>query len=120
MISVQGIHAEGYRAWGSTPGPVPLETPTPQVVARAVPSIEQIVCSYDWPCAQALAVMKCESSGNPMATNGGNLGLFQISAIHGWRVGGNLDALLDAETNVQVAHQIWREQGWGPWSCKPY
>lgn len=63
--------------------------------------------------------MHCESRGEPLADNSGNRGLFQINVIHYRRVGGQVSLLWDPEVNVRVAHEIWVEQGWRPWGCKP-
>lgn len=41
--------------------------------------IQALVCGYDWPCAEALAVLWCESRGDPSALAAGNYGLFQIT-----------------------------------------
>lgn len=79
---------------------------------------EDLVCSYAWPCDQAMRVMLCESRGNPLANGAGNRGLFQINSVHARRVGGDLEALFDPEVNVAVAFQIWSEQGWRPWGCR--
>lgn len=88
--------------------------------------IPALICSYDWPCSEALGVVygnaRCpwgESSGDPSAIYGANYGLFQVNAVHSWRVGGDVGALLDPEVNVMIAYQIWSEQGWAPWSCRP-
>lgn len=68
----------------------------------------------------ATAIMMAESSGNSWAvghnTNGTtDSGLFQINSIHADRVNGDLSSLLDPETNVRVASEIYREQGFSPW-----
>lgn len=68
---------------------------------------------------QVLRVMTCESSGNPSAFNGANYGLMQINAVHAAKVNGPLSRLYEPEENLRVAAIIWRDQGWGPWSCKP-
>jgi hypothetical protein len=60
-----------------------------------------------------------ESTGNPNAFNAGNYGLFQINAVHAAKVGGPLEWLFDPAVNVRVAYQIWSDQGWGPWACRP-
>lgn len=62
----------------------------------------------------------CESSLNPAAYNAGNYGLYQINAVHAARVGGDLASLFDPAVNVRVAYEIWAEQSWIPWACKPY
>jgi hypothetical protein len=109
-----------------------LEVAPPAAPREAVPEIGEaidealdipaLICSYDWPCAEALAVAWCESRWQPdaVSNDGQNFGLFQINAVHQARVDGDLDRLLDAATNVSVAFSIWRANGgWGPWSCKP-
>lgn len=78
-----------------------------------------MVCAYDWPCEQALSVMWCESTGNPRAESGGNIGLFQINRIHSGMVGGDASRLYDPATNVRIAHEIWVGSGWRPWGCRP-
>jgi soluble lytic murein transglycosylase-like protein len=81
---------------------------------------EGLVSRYRWPVDEALSVLSCESRGDPSAYRSGNYGLFQINSIHAWRVGGKVASLLDPETNVRVAYDIWRDNaGWGPWACKP-
>jgi hypothetical protein len=94
-----------------------------RVLPRAdVPGVAQwrgAVSAYGWPVEEALRVMSCESGGQPTATGGANYGLFQINAVHSARVGGNLQALYDPATNIRVAYDIWADQGWAPWACKP-
>lgn len=79
---------------------------------------EELICSYDWDCSKAMRVMFCESRGDPNAYSAGNIGLFQINAIHRGRVGGEERELYDPTTNVRVAWEIYREQGWQPWGCR--
>jgi hypothetical protein len=86
-----------------------------------------LICSYPWPCHEAVRVVYCESRGKHDAYNSErSYGLFQIYApMHGWRVGGQLQLLFNPETNVRVAWDIYAEAqrirgyGWQPWSCKP-
>jgi hypothetical protein len=66
---------------------------------------------------QAVAVADCESNLEPDASSGPNLGLFQINwSYHGWRWpdGDPYDPLI----NSVVAHGLWLDQGWRPWSCR--
>lgn len=93
-----------------------LLTASPAIQAT---DYEDLVCSYDWPCDQALKVMHCESKGYARAFSLNNYGLFQINGIHRARVQGNVESLYDPETNVRVAYAIWSEQGWRPWGCRP-
>jgi soluble lytic murein transglycosylase-like protein len=74
-----------------------------------------------WAVNDVLAVMACESNGDPWATGAaGERGLMQMRPrYHQWRAdlyGGNL---YDAETNIRAAHHLWREQGFRPWTCRP-
>ena len=77
------------------------------------------VCSFSWPCRDALAVEWCESRNKPDAFDGYNVGLFQIAAqYHSWRLYPG-ESLYDPEVNVRLAHEIWSEQSWAPWpACR--
>lgn len=87
------------------------------------PGVEQwrpLVEQY-FPASQvdnALAIMSAESGGNTTALSSTqDRGLFQINQCHRAKVGGNLDALYDPETNVKVAYLIWSSNGsWRPWT----
>jgi hypothetical protein len=66
-----------------------------------------------WPKAQRANFIKCvkgESRGNPTATNGTCHGLMQIHRTHG------LAKPFDPEHNIRKGLQIWKKQGWRPWS----
>ena len=78
----------------------------------------------------AIRVAQCESSLRPGATNSYRgadgrrhvvRGLFQISDVHrgSYYPAVHERRLLTADYNIQVAHKIFRDQGWTPWSCKP-
>ena len=56
-------------------------------------TIAGAICSLPWPCAEALAVARCESTLRPDATNGDQYGLFQIGALHAWRWPDFLDGM---------------------------
>lgn len=60
-----------------------------------------------------------ESTGNPLARNGTNIGLFQINYAAHYDKTASLEALFDVEENVRVAYRIWADQGWAPWACRP-
>ena len=74
---------------------------------------------------KALRVANCESTMNPQAENrrSRTRGLFQISPVHakpgGWveALGYTWDDMFRIVPNVRVAYSLWKEQGWGPWSC---
>lgn len=74
-----------------------------------------MICAYPWSCQKALAVAACESTLNPNATNGSQIGLFQIaSQYHSGRLQPG-ESLYDPEANVRIAYEIYSEQGWAPW-----
>jgi len=73
-----------------------------------------LVCSYDWPCEWALAVVDCESTNSPSAYNpaGPYIGLFQV-----WeKYGGNL---YDPEVNVSKAYGLYQSGGSAHWPNCP-
>lgn len=80
-----------------------------------------LVSQYPWPVDAMLAIMNCESHGNPDAVGGPNndglydYGLFQL---HGDPKG------LDPYYNVAVAYQKYQARGFQPWlssaSCHGY
>ena len=64
----------------------------------------------------ALRVAFCESSMNPRAKNSTSSarGLFQI--MQSWhRI--NEKWLFNEDVNIEVAYQLWTEQGWTPWEA---
>lgn len=97
-----------------------------------------MLCSFDWPCHEAVAVVygptppnarapigcpNGESNGDPLAQNGDHAGIFQLARR--WHEGRFLargwtwaDAF-NAERNAVIAYEIWQDQGWSPWSCRP-
>jgi hypothetical protein len=78
------------------------------------------IFTYDWPHSEACAVSFCESRWQADAIGGGvNLGLFQLWVGHAWRVGGRVELFLQPGVNVQIAYDLWRENGWSIWACKP-
>ena len=101
-------------------------TTVPAGCADCAGGVDAIVCSYSWPCDEALRVVygptpTCptgESGGNWSAENGPNIGGFQV----------NIDAhpytreqMLDPEQNIAAAYGIWLDSGgnWSAWSCRP-
>lgn len=77
-------------------------TRVPVAYAQAAPvqpvgSYAGLICSYSWPCSQALAVAQCESGMNAGAVSPvGAVGLFQI---HPYNAGN-----FDPGTNVAAAY----------------
>lgn len=77
---------------------------------------DDLVCSYQWSCAQALRIMWCESSGRPWVIDKGNYGLMQINRIHAAEFAdGDPNKFLNPEFNVEVAHILYQRHGWQPW-----
>lgn len=125
---------------GRTPSPHPEEgggtqrpppsSPLPRASSVAL-SLEDRVVSYIREVFgkhgdAAVRVARCESDGfDEDVVQGrrlggvGEVGVFQIRPeLHGWRVeqvGGG--SLADWRVNVRVAHDLWEDQGWGPWTC---
>lgn len=109
--------------------PTPTETPTavptaaPEPTAVPVLSIADLICSYSWPCSEALTVARCESGLNPNAYNSssGASGLFQLLIpLHSWRFAGA--SPFDPVANVRAAYGLWLERWWQPWivgGCHP-
>jgi hypothetical protein len=75
------------------------------------------VARYPWSVEEALAVMWCESRGDPLAFNrsSGASGLFQfLMPLHQWRFAGTA-GVFDGPANIAAAYQLWTERGWQPW-----
>lgn len=64
-----------------------------------------------------------ESGGRPdVISRGGHRGLFQLYDGHIWRFerrGWTWDDAFDSAKNVAIAYELYLEEGWGPWSCRP-
>lgn len=80
----------------------------------AVLAYQSLVEQYSWPVNMALAIMACESGGNPNAVSRTNdHGLFQI---HNGLVsyGGQI---YDPASNIRIAYEnYYKTRGWQPWS----
>lgn len=83
--------------------------------------LADLVCSFSWDCQTAKRVIACESTWNPQAVGrAGERGLAQVHPIHRQRIeamGFTWDDMFDPVSNLTVAHALWSEQGWRPWSC---
>lgn len=88
--------------------------PAPPVAAHeSSGQWRDMVCSYDWDCNWALAVIACESGGNPDAYNPqGYVGLFQIWEDYGAN-------LRDPATNIAAAYSIYTSHGPSAWPNCP-
>ena len=88
-------------------------TPTRPVLAVSVEGQDwrTFVCSYNWDCTWAMAVIACESGGDPNAYNpaGPYVGLFQVHDPS--------RSLFDPVANVAAAYSKYLSQGSGAWGC---
>lgn len=118
----------------ATPEPTiaPTEAPPPAPTVAAATqeplmgTIETIICSFDWPCSEAISVAGCESGrdkngyldGN-FATNGQFKGLFQMGDQWNYMFDGPWS---DPYYNSEAAHELYVMSGrtWAHWSCKPW
>lgn len=83
--------------------------------------IERLVCTYAWPCLEALNVMWSESGGRPEAWNDweatadpydGVGGLFQIAtSYHAGLLAGCGGSVFDPAVNVCAAYHLWSASG---------
>ena len=81
--------------------------------------IESLICSYEWNCPTALAIVQCESSGNASATNGISWGLWQIHAAT-WAsfFPAFWDTWMIPEASTEMAWVIYKRAGsFSPWVC---
>jgi len=84
-------------------------------------SIEEKVCQkFGAECETALAVMKAESGGNPVAynintNNSFDFGLFQINSIHYKKEICSMDKVITVDGNIDCAYSIYEVQGFSPW-----
>lgn len=78
-----------------------------------------LLAKYDWDISTAYAIMMAESGGNPNAINwadkhkscSGSFGLFQLACFRG-----TAEQLLNPETNVRMAYELYLQKGWKPWT----
>lgn len=119
QIRVYGLQVDGV-AIPHTPTPTVVPTVAPTVQPQVL-SIPDLICSYSWPCGEALSVAHCESRYRPEAYNpaSGASGVFQIVPYwHSWRLRPG-ESLFDASVNIRIAYELWSESGWRPWECRP-
>jgi hypothetical protein len=105
--------------------PAQPNTSNINTLASASPAIADLIKKYFPPdqWANALAVMKGESGGNAGAVGDNypingvyapSYGLFQIRGLPGRP---DKNQLLDPEFNVKYAADMYKNQGWGPWTA---
>lgn len=99
--------------------------PTPAPVSRAPQGSVQdrIVAAWPGDDRAVLRVIKCESGYDPRQKTGSHWGLLQIGVkTHADRIrrlGYTAEQMLEVEPNLAVGWDLYREQGWRPWTCKP-
>jgi len=93
--------------------PAPPVPAAPRVAVSSGGAWGDLVCSYGWDCSWALAVIQCESGGNPNAYNpAGYVGLFQV-----WE--GHSSNLRDPATNIAAAYSLYLSGGRSHWPNCP-
>lgn len=100
----------------------PIQQPVAMPVTTYTSGVEQwrtLVARYDWNVNTVLAIMRCESGGNPNAvgdrsTAYSSYGLLQVRALPGrpeptW--------LLVPENNISYSYSLYKANGYTPWTC---
>lgn len=111
----------------AVPDPVVWLPPvfSPKPLAWNVEMWRVLVEEYPWPVEEALAIIGCESSGNPdVISRTNDWGLFQHhfrfwedrSAQAGYT---SFVSPLDPKVNIHVAYWLWNSKGgsWEDWVC---
>jgi hypothetical protein len=102
-----------YYSTAEAPPVVAAPAPAPRAPVSSGGSWSDLVCSYGWDCNWALAVIQCESGGNPNAYNpAGYVGLFQV-----WE--GHSSNLQDPATNIAAAWSLYLSGGGSHWPNCP-
>jgi peptidoglycan hydrolase-like protein with peptidoglycan-binding domain len=115
-IGVDGIVGPTTRSHLDSPGSVNLNTASASQVQSMINS------TFGSAAPTALRVARCESSYNEIAinrnTNGTrDYGVFQLNdggTLQG--LGGNAHSALYASSNISMAHTLYLQRGWQPWS----
>lgn len=125
---------ENFEQATPTPAPTPEPTPEPTVapvqVQLAIPEpseipqlsaegLKDLICAYPWPCEEALRIKWCESGDSWDEIGKGGYGGFQINPVHIARFPDFWQSWTDPVKNTSWAYEIWSEQGWKPWGCRP-
>jgi len=93
-----------------------------------LPGLQELICSYRWPCEIATEIFRCESVNfrpdvvyGPTVSPTRDRGIAQINEVHaekftrrGWDY--YTDAFVPAR-NLTIAEEIYLDQGFGPWMC---
>ena len=105
---------------GNTMQAIGQISPNFRVLGVFLPEMD-IIYNYDWDASKMIDILLCESSGNPNAYNPewhtgcrGSYGYFQVACVHKQYVD-SLEDLYDPVKNIEVAYQVWRDQGMSAW-----
>lgn len=111
------------------PSTVPATTapPPPTTAARAGGCFGyRDLVAVHFPASQignVCSVMDCESEGFAGAVGkAGERGLMQIHPVNrpALRLAGlTWGSMFEPDSNLRFAASLWRERGWGPWTCQP-
>ena len=104
---------------------VVLEVKKIEVIEGLDTDIEKYICDK-WgvvECRTALAIAEAESNLDCNAYNTNtdgsvDLSIFQLNSVH-LKKGGEwtLENMSNCKKNVDLAYEMWLEQGWEPWSA---
>jgi hypothetical protein len=91
--------------------------------SRALTNYQQYACDKFGPaCRIALAIQAAENANGACeayhynADGSLDWGYFQINTVHLTRRGVNLRDLLDCKANIDFAYQLYKEEGFEPWT----
>lgn len=95
---------------------IPVGPITP--VHRTSTKLSDLIGKYtDWNVTLMTAISLAESGGDPTATHKNSdgsidYGLMQVNSVHGY----DPNCLLQAECNIDKAHDVWLSQGYSAWT----
>lgn len=109
-------------ALGATPvvGPAPKKAHKKRKKEEPNTIPDMIRLEFGKHATEALRIADCESRfDTDDVSSAGAIGVFQIRLVdHGWRIKKvHGKDLTDPRTNIDVAHHIFKDQGWRPWVC---
>lgn len=138
--------AAGGSTLATTPPTQPVDATTSTTATTTAPTPVVVNCGLEplndaetiivntWPCDTAVAALRlarCESASTPVNPNavspgtkhGRSYGVFQLNErwqsarfqrVTGAPFQGNWQ---NASANIAVAYDLYKEQGWAPWTC---
>lgn len=101
--------------------PKPVVQRSVHITNMTKDEIKDYICKvFGDKCNEALIIANAESGFRADAISKTNdYGVFQLNCR--WqkkRIGGDCRKFLDPITNINIAKQIYNEQGWNPWTTK--